>query len=84
MLELNYFQDPGHGWVEVSRSLAEELGIKDKITSYSYQNANYYFLEEDCDAPLLLKELKNRNIEYQINERYSETGWFFHRYDTVH
>ena len=43
-----FTEDPGHGWLRVP--LAELEPIKDQISSYSYINGNYAYLEEDCDA----------------------------------
>ena len=44
-----YYQDPGHGWVAVKRTLLRTLGIEDRITPYSYQRGGTVYLEEDCD-----------------------------------
>lgn len=41
--------DPGHAWVAVKLKLLEELGIADKITSFSYVKGKTAYLEEDCD-----------------------------------
>ena len=43
-----FISDPGHGWLRVSKE--EVKPIKDKISSYSYMDRNYVYLEEDCDA----------------------------------
>jgi len=45
-----FISDPGHGWLEVPRSLLVELEIVEDITPYSYQNKGLVYLEEDCDA----------------------------------
>ena len=42
-----FFTDPGHGWLCVP--LAELAGFEP--SEYSYQDATYAYLEEDCDAP---------------------------------
>lgn len=49
-LTLTYYNDPGHGWLSVQRAWLHELGIADKISTYSYQRGNTVCLEEDCDA----------------------------------
>ena len=51
-MELIFHSDPGHGWLEVPITLAEELGITNQISSYSYTDGWNVFLEEDCDATL--------------------------------
>jgi hypothetical protein len=63
---LNFYSDAGHGWVGVKRDLINKLGIADKISGYSYQKNDKVYLEEDCDAGLLLDALKAANIDYRI------------------
>ena len=46
-----YHQDPGHGWIAVNREEVLALGLAGKISSYSYQDNLFVYLEEDCDAP---------------------------------
>lgn len=63
-----YIQDPGHGWIKAHKDLVQVLGFQDQITSYSYHDQDYYYLEEDCDAALLINALKNKNIQYELEE----------------
>ena len=69
-----FYSDPGHGWIAVKRQLLTELGIADKISSYSYQRGKTVYLEEDCDAPTFVNAFKNtyggNNIGFQ--ESYAE------------
>ena len=44
-----FHQDPGHGWLCVKRSELEDLGIADRITSFSYQKNQSVYLQEDLD-----------------------------------
>jgi hypothetical protein len=53
-------EDPGHGWLEMPRSLIAELGLMDRITGYSYQNADKVYLEEYCDLPAFLCAFRTR------------------------
>jgi len=72
-MTLRFISDPGHGWLEVSKGLLRELGIKpDQISSFSYQNATHAFLEEDCDAGVALDALKARGDEVLFDEVYQE------------
>ena len=48
----DFISDPGHGWVKVPMTLLKELGIAEKITTYSYRRDGFAYLEEDCDATL--------------------------------
>jgi hypothetical protein len=66
MLNLNYHTDPGHGWLEVDRNHLVELGINEKITSYSYQKGNKVYLEEDVDMGTYLKTLKDNLVQFNI------------------
>ena len=43
--------DPAHAWLVLDASLIRDLGIADKISSYSYLSRGKVYLEEDCDAP---------------------------------
>jgi len=74
-MTLNFNYDAGHGWLTSNTSQLMELGIYDKVSRYSYINTAYanedggynVYLEEDCDAPLLLNALKEHGIEFTIN-----------------
>lgn len=66
MVNILFISDYSHGWARVKIDLLKKLGIEDKISSYSYINGNYVYLEEDCDASILLDTLKERKIEYKI------------------
>ena len=57
-----FFEDPGHGWLEVQVSELRDLGIFDKITHYSYRKGGTAYLEEDCDAPTYLKAQRARGV----------------------
>jgi len=47
--------DPGHGWLEVTRKECEELGILGDISPYSYEKDGMVYLEEDLDVSVFLK-----------------------------
>lgn len=57
-LTLTFIETPSHGYLVVHRNLVHTTGVK--VSEYSYYNPNtqLYFLEEDLDAPSVLKELK--------------------------
>ena len=67
-LKLKYQCDPGHGWLSVKRQLLADLGILAKISTYSYQRGKSVYLEEDCDASILLTELRRRGIPFELSE----------------
>lgn len=56
-MKLRFFEDAGHGWLEVPLSLIRSLGIADKISHYSYLKGEMAYLEEDCDAGLFIRAL---------------------------
>jgi hypothetical protein len=64
-----FFTDPGHGWLRVPRKRLETLRIAHKITSYSYQNNAFVYLEEDCDAPLFLHAAEAAGWKVTVRER---------------
>ncbi|MET4545679.1 hypothetical protein ABIE26_002997 [Pedobacter africanus] len=52
-----FHQDPGHGWLQVSHALLTELKITKDITSFSYRDSKYAYLEEDLDLGTFLGAL---------------------------
>jgi hypothetical protein len=52
------YSDPSHGWLEVPKSELKKLGIVDQISEYSYVSQSNFYLEEDRDAPIFMKEYK--------------------------
>lgn len=70
---INFYADPGHGWGKVSEKKLHQLGLADKISSYSYQRYNSngkkeVYLEEDCDLYLVVNALKERGVEVKFRE----------------
>jgi hypothetical protein len=68
-LELAFYQDPSHGWVQVSHDLINRLGIGNKITPYSYMDAHSAYLEEDCDLSLFMQEAEKAGLEISFYDR---------------
>lgn len=69
MKVFNFIHDAGHGWIKVDKSFFNSLNILDKISSYSYQDKENYFLEEDCDAYIFVETLKKKNINFSFNDK---------------
>lgn len=61
-MKIKFHEDSGHGWYAVKRKVLEQLGLLNKITSYSYQRGKTVYLEEDCDAGVLFNKLNEINI----------------------
>lgn len=66
MLKMHYYSDPAHGWYRVERSALRTYGVEDRVSSCSYQNGVYVYLEEDCDAPLLVRAAESAGIIIQV------------------
>lgn len=71
-IHTTYWRDPGHGWFQVPKRLIQDLGLEDKISSYSYQDQHDVYLEEDCDFGLLYTACKNRGVKLEWQERYED------------
>ena len=48
-----WIADSAHAWLRVPLACVEASGYEP--TAYSYRDATYAYLEEDCDAPAYLK-----------------------------
>ena len=57
---LKFFEDPGHGWLEVPLAQVAALGITNKISGYSYRKGTMAYLEEDCDASVFLEAFREQ------------------------
>jgi hypothetical protein len=67
-----YLQDPGHGWLIVSRGDLAGAGMSPTdFSSCSYVRADTLALEEDCDMPRFLKRLDERGIPYRLREQHT-------------
>lgn len=79
----NFYADPGHGWVKVPLSILQTLGIADKVSTFSYWRKGHAYLEEDCDAGLLLSALRAKGIapafrEHVAREKQSKIRGYEH------
>lgn len=73
ILNLRFFNDPGHGWLEVAMVHIIELGLADKISDYSYMREDFAYLEEDCDMFMFIKEAENNGILVNCISHYTNT-----------
>ena len=67
-MRFDFYSDPGHGWLKVEKRLLAQFEIDKEISHYSYIKGDYAYLEEDCDASVLLGALKKRGIEFSFEE----------------
>lgn len=82
-LKLTHIDTGGHGYVSVSKEIIKELGLVDKISGYSGMNQTRVFLEEDCDATLLIDRAKERGYEIDIKSSYNLKHKCTHNYNPV-
>jgi len=67
-----YLQDPGHGWLIVSRDDLARAGMSPAdFSSCSYASGDSFALEEDCDMPRFLKRLDERGTPYRLCEQHT-------------
>lgn len=58
-----YIQEPGHGWIAVSKDDLAKLGLSEAdFSKYSYRSKDHevLFLEEDMDALVFLRRYKEK------------------------
>ena len=70
-IKLKFYSDPGHGWAAVKRKFLEDLGILDKISTFSYQKGKTVYLEEDCDLSTLISILRQKSIEVDWQDKHT-------------
>lgn len=78
-ITLQFFADPGHGWLKVAKTNKILNTILDKISNYSFESDTHLFLEEACDAGLFIQALHNNGyskeqikIKYYSSNRFSK------------
>ncbi|KKL48087.1 hypothetical protein LCGC14_2329040 [marine sediment metagenome] len=66
---IKVFEDAGYGWGKVLISELKSLGVEKQISSCSYMNGNYAYLEEDRDFGTYIRKLRdsNPNITLKFN-----------------
>ena len=64
-----HFKDARHSWLRVSKTEVEELGFTP--TEFSYQDANFFYLEEDYDMQQFF-QAKGLNTREEVKSFFSE------------
>ena len=86
MSKYTFYEDPGHGWLEVPVEDLIEAGVANKISSCSYRDDNgMAYLEEDCDMAIFLEAKAGpaRNgAEGGAYAHWWELYWTDHSYTT--
>ncbi len=76
--QFTFYSDSGHGWLKVPFITLVVLGIKNKISSYSYvsNDSKNVYLEEDCDASIFIEAYKQKYGAINIAEKYIDGECF--------
>lgn len=76
--KLRFYSDSGHGWLAVPVRMLANSGVLRQMSRYSYHDAQtaIAYLEEDCDAPLFLREM---GIDIAMVESAHMDGYCFIR-----
>jgi major membrane immunogen (membrane-anchored lipoprotein) len=66
--KLNFFSDPGHGWLEVPEALYKESKIVASQYSYYSPKKKMVYLEEDSDASKFMKAMAAMGITIETKD----------------
>ena len=80
-MRLNFYEDPGHGWLAVPLSLLARLDLLDKISHYSYMRGMLAHLEEDCDYSLFWVAAHRAGMRFTIREHHTDARSRIRGYD---
>ncbi len=53
--KLILIESPAHSWLRVPLEDLDTLGIRDKISGFSYMDEEFAYLEEEIDMPVYLE-----------------------------
>jgi len=81
-MKIRFYNDPAHGWAAVKRKVLIDLGILERISSYSYQRGGTVYLEEDRDMSILISTIKSRGIVPEFIDRYTDKRSPIRSYET--
>ena len=69
--QLTFISDPEHGWLKMPIGELAALGIENQITSCSFLNGRFVYLEEDQDASTYLASRRAQgHPDPQFDEQY--------------
>lgn len=67
-MELTFYLDPNHGWLEVPLALVDQLGIAHLISTCSYWDDEFAYLEEDRDFAIFASAARETQIPVAYRE----------------
>lgn len=82
-----FYQDEGHGWLQVPKAEAEAMSLP--FTPYSYICGENVYLEEDCDMTMFLDIKKQSDPKWFANNvdvkiTYNRSIRNMYRYECPH
>ena len=80
-IKRTFYSDPGHSWLCVKLYELEELGIHNKISSWSYRNNGFAYLEEDCDAGVYINAINKLGYTVEFVEKHTDQESPIRSYD---
>jgi hypothetical protein len=83
-MKLDFYEDPGHGWLAVPLELLDRLGLVDKVSTYSYIRGRFAHLEEDCDYSLFWAAAQNAGLEIHVRTRRTDNRSRIRSYSCYH
>ena len=80
-MRLNFYEDPGHGWLAVPLQLLEQLQLLDSISTYSYMRGMLAHLEEDDDYARFALAMRDAGRVFAIREHHTDKHSRIRNYD---
>lgn len=80
-MRLNFYEDPGHGWLAVPLPLLEQLQLLDSISTYSYMRGMLAHLEEDDDYARFALAMRAAGRVFAIREHHTDKHSRIRNYD---
>jgi len=80
--QYNFYRDPGHAWLSVTRQELIDFHIDRIISKHSYQKGNLVYLEEDSDANLFLnKAISQAKFNLELIDKHSDKDSIIRTYE---
>ena len=83
-MKLDFYEDPGHGWLAVPLEMLDSLGLIDQISPYSYMRGRFAHLEEDCDYALFAAAMRERGLVFHVKQHHTDNRSRIRGYASYH
>lgn len=83
-MTLDFYEDPGHGWLAVPLELLDRLGLVDRVSPYSYLRGRLAHLEEDCDYALFAAAMRERGLVFHVKHHHTDNRSKIRGYASYH